>query len=69
MTLKFQLNIDTSTLTPATLGALLIAMGTDIPVLMEDMAPEGTVPAIERYQCGPAFSNRKAVGNWRIITS
>lgn len=69
MTLKFQLNIDTSNITPAYLATIISDIGSDFMERIEEMTADNATPTIERHQCAPVFANGKAVGNWRIITS
>lgn len=68
MTLKFQLNIDTTGLTPSQLAAIVQRVGNN---LATTITTQSTLeePGIARYQCAPVYSNSGVAGNWRIITS
>lgn len=74
MTLKFQLNIDTTGLTPSQLAAAIQTAGRDVGTLIAQQSSQEN-PTIERHQCAPVYAgselvgNLRIAGNWRVITS
>lgn len=70
MTLKFQLNVDVSDITPTQLASIVEHLGRDLLNQLKTQSPPNSPAIMARYQAAPVFNRSEyPVGNWRIITS